>query len=50
MSNSLSQLVNVKTHFSKDVNDCDNYIGIWIVQLITETMNQQRDFLIMALV
>jgi len=30
MSNSLSQLVNVKTHFSKDVNDCDNYIGIWM--------------------
>ena len=32
------QLVNVRTRFCEDVNDCDNYIGIWNVQqLITET-------------
>lgn len=30
MSNSYSQLVNVKTHFYEDVNGSDNYTGIWM--------------------
>jgi len=30
MSNSYSQLINVKTHFYDDVNVSDNYIGIWM--------------------